>query len=83
MSRNYTGPWNCPVCGIKLDNQGSTDTSTSTQQRQRVDLYCHRCVCHFIFAIRYPKLTRPVYDTPAASVALDPINTGTTNKDPQ
>jgi len=52
LTRNYAGPWKCPVCEFPLDNQGYTDTSTQGNRRERFDLFCHRCLSHFVFAVR-------------------------------
>lgn len=51
--RNYLGPWDCPVCGSRLDCQSFLDSCAPEIRHMKAELFCHKCLSNFIFYIRY------------------------------
>lgn len=45
-AQNNTGPWPCPVCGHRLDSQGTEHGSRTVH-----DLFCHHCAAHITLRI--------------------------------
>jgi hypothetical protein len=53
VGRNYLGPWNCPVCGSRLDCQSLDDNCKPVLRQLKAGLFCHHCRSYFYFYIRH------------------------------